>query len=38
MNKITENTIEKLAIKLHEKQGYQYIHAFTRKLYGGKRS
>jgi type I restriction enzyme R subunit len=27
MNRITENTIEKLAIELLEKQGYQYVYA-----------
>ncbi|RZB31828.1 MAG: hypothetical protein SRB1_01447 [Desulfobacteraceae bacterium Eth-SRB1] len=27
MTKITESTIEKLAIKLLAKQGYQYIYA-----------
>ena len=27
MNRITENTIEKLVIELLEKQGYQYVYA-----------
>jgi len=37
MSKITENEIEKFAIELLEKQGYQYIYAFISKLYGSKR-
>jgi hypothetical protein len=35
---LTEYKIQKIAIELLEKQGYQYIYAFASKLYGGKRS
>jgi len=36
--KIAESTIEKFAIELLEKQGYQYIYVYDSKLYGDKRS
>lgn len=38
MHKITESAIEKFAIELLEKQGYQYIYASASQLYGCKRS
>jgi len=34
MTKITETAIEKYAIELLEKQGYQYLYASASQLYG----